>query len=79
VKVSKFTRSILNEYRQALVAIFGEELDSVVLYGSQARGDPDEGSDIDVLCIMKKQVDYGELIERTSEITAQISLKYTCT
>ncbi len=71
VKVSKSTRSILDEYRQALVAILGDELDSVVLYGSQARGYPDEGSDVDVLCIMKKQVDYGELIKRTSEVTAR--------
>ena len=74
--VSKSTRSILNEYHQALVAILGDELDSVILYGSQARGHPDEGSDVDVLCIMKSQIDYGELIRRTSEITAQLSLKY---
>lgn len=74
--VSKSTRSILDEYRQALVAILGGELDSVILYGSQARGHPDEGSDVDVLCIMTSQVDYGELIRRTSEITAQLSLKY---
>ncbi len=76
MKVSKSTRSMLDEYRQALLAVLGDELDSVVLYGSQARGHPDEGSDVDVLCIMKKQVDYGELIKRTSEVTAQISLKY---
>jgi len=76
MKVSKSTRSILDEYHQALVDILGDELDSVVLYGSQARGHPDEGSDVDVLCIMKKQVDYGELIGRTSEVTARISLKY---
>ena len=76
MKVSNSIRSILDEYRRALVAILGDELDSLVLYGSQARGHPDEGSDVDVLCIMKNQVDYGELIKRTSEITAQISLKY---
>ena len=44
--VSKSTRSILDEYRQALVAILGDELDSVILYGSQARGHPDFGEDV---------------------------------
>ena len=69
-------RQILKEYRTRLEEMLGEDLDSIVLYGSQARGDAIEGSDIDVLCVMKKPFDYGELILRTSEITAEISLKY---
>ena len=72
----KRLRRILKEYRTRLEETLGENLDSIVLYGSQARGDAEEGSDIDVLCVMKKSFDYGELILRTSEITAEISLKY---
>lgn len=72
---SKF-KQILNEYRQRLYEILGDELDSVVLYGSQARGEANAGSDIDVLCIMKKSLDYGELISRTSLATAEISLAH---
>ena len=67
---------ILNEYRQRLKEVVGDELDSLILYGSQARGDTLEGSDIDVLCVMKRPFDYGQLIERTSQITAELSLKY---
>jgi predicted nucleotidyltransferase len=51
-------------------------LDSIVLYGSQARGEAGAGSDIDVLCIMKKSFDYGDLISRTSLATAEISLAH---
>jgi predicted nucleotidyltransferase len=69
-------RQILKEYRTRLEETLGEDLDSIVLYGSQARGDAVEGSDIDVLCVMKRPFDYGELILRTSEITSEISLKY---
>ncbi|GIX47893.1 MAG: nucleotidyltransferase [Candidatus Tectimicrobiota bacterium] len=69
-------RPILEEYRVRLTEVLGDELEALVLYGSQARGDAAEGSDIDVLCVMRGPFDYGELIERTSKLTAEISLKY---
>ena len=72
----KHLREILEEYRNRLVDILGEDLDDIFLYGSQARGDAVEGSDIDVLCIMKKPFDYGHLLQMTSEATAEISLHY---
>jgi predicted nucleotidyltransferase len=67
---------IVGEYRALLAEILGEELESAVLYGSQARGDAVEGSDIDVLCVMRGPFDYGDLIRRTSDAAARISLKY---
>lgn len=69
-------KQILNEYRQRLSEILGGDLDSVLLYGSQARGEASAGSDVDVLCIMKKSFDYGDLIRRTSLATAEISLAH---
>ncbi len=69
-------KRILKEYRTGLKKVLGEDLDSIVLYGSQARRDAVEGSDIDVLCVMKRPFDYGDMILRTSEITAELSLKY---
>ena len=67
---------ILEEYRSRLVKILGDDLELMVLYGSQARKDAAEGSDIDVLCVMNSPIRYGDLINRTSKDTAEISLKY---
>lgn len=69
-------RKILIEHRERLHKILGGDLDSVVLYGSQARGDATDESDIDVLCILKGPFDYGEMILRTGEVSAAISLNY---
>lgn len=66
-------RQILIEYRERLRDVLGDDLDSVVLYGSQSRGDATEASDIDVLCIMKRPFDYGDMILRTGEASAAIS------
>lgn len=69
-------QKILATYRVRLVALLGDHLESMVLYGSQARGDAEEGSDIDVLCVLKGPFDYGDMIQRTSEVTAETSLEY---
>ena len=67
---------IVEEYRRKLVSVLGDELDLIVIYGSQARGEAVEGSDIDVLCVMNNPFRYGDLISRTSWATAELSLKY---
>lgn len=67
---------VLREYREGLGEALGEALDSVILYGSRARGESGDRSDIDVLCVMRGPVDYADLIARTPEITAAPSLKH---
>ena len=67
---------IITEYRNHLVAILGDDLDLMVLFGSQARSDSVAGSDIDILCVIKRPFQYGDLIKKTSHATAQVSLKH---
>lgn len=67
---------ILAELRSRFEEIYGDRLVKMVLFGSQARGDAHAGSDIDVLIVLKGQVNPGEEIKRTSLISADLSLHY---
>jgi predicted nucleotidyltransferase len=67
--------TILNELRVALESIYRERLKQVILYGSQARGDAQLGSDIDVLIVLDGEVSPGEEIHRTGVVVSQLSLK----
>ena len=44
---------ILTEMADIAKATFGEQLESVILYGSYARGDYDQESDIDIMILVK--------------------------
>jgi predicted nucleotidyltransferase len=69
-------KTILTELRRYLADLYGERLVEVVLFGSQARGDAVEGSDIDVLVVLKGEVRQFEEVARTSEFNAALCLKY---
>jgi predicted nucleotidyltransferase len=45
-------RKLLHELKQGLVELYGERLKGVYLFGSYARGDFEEGSDLDVLVVL---------------------------
>ncbi len=67
---------IVRAYRDGLIAALGDRLERLILYGSQARGDAQESSGTDLLCVMRGPFDYGDMIERTSELTAALSLEH---
>lgn len=69
-------RQILSELRTRLESLYGERLEQVILFGSQARGDAVEGSDIDVMIVLKGDVNVGDEISRTSQICSDLSLAY---
>ena len=75
-KLNNNLQNILAELRQSLTALYGTRLGDVVLFGSQARGDAVEGSDIDVLIVLQAEVWPGQEIARTGRIVAGLSLKY---
>ena len=69
-------RDILAELRRQFEVLYGERLVKMVLYGSQARGDAESGSDIDVLVVLQGSVNPGEEIAATGEIVAELSLRF---
>jgi predicted nucleotidyltransferase len=71
-------RDILTELREHFQRLYGPRLVKMILYGSQARGDAEEGSDIDVLVVLEDPVDVGEEIARTGGIVASLSLRNDC-
>ncbi|MBI2567873.1 MAG: nucleotidyltransferase domain-containing protein [Candidatus Schekmanbacteria bacterium] len=70
------TQQVVREYREGLESLFGDQLVGITLYGSFARGEGREGSDIDILCVLDGPFDYGEAIRRSSELTANLSLAH---
>jgi len=70
-------KPILDELREALAAHYGERLSKLVLFGSQARGDAEEDSDIDVLVVLKGEVNQARERRATLESTADICLKHS--
>lgn len=69
-------KPILIHLKQDLTDIYGDRLLHLTLFGSQARGDAEPGSDIDVLVVLKPPVNPGEEIKRTSRAIADLSLHY---
>jgi len=69
-------RAILEKLREQLGALYGDKLYRLILYGSQARGDSEVGSDIDVLVVLEGLIKPYQEIARTEFIVADLSLSY---
>ena len=69
-------RTVTRELRERLRTMYGDRLVKLVLFRPRARGDEVSGSDIDVLVVLRGQVSPCEEIDRTIEITADISLEH---
>ncbi|MFN3967254.1 MAG: nucleotidyltransferase domain-containing protein, partial [Endomicrobiia bacterium] len=52
-------KQALKEVVDRLRKLYGDNLSKVILYGSKARGDATDDSDIDILVVLKKIDDYS--------------------
>ena len=69
-------RQVLKELKSRLAALYGERLKGVYLFGSYARNEAEEESDLDLLIVLDQVENYSREIARTSELISELSLKH---
>ena len=69
-------KELLEEFKKEIEKLYGDRLKQIILYGSHARGDFTEESDIDLLIVLKGKVVPGKEIDRMIDIITEINLKY---
>ena len=67
---------ILKEFREEVENLYENRLKSIILYGSWARGDATEDSDIDLLIVLEGKVIPGKEIDKMIDIITEINLKH---
>lgn len=66
---------IIRKFKKELVRIYGDQIHSILLYGSRARGDERSDSDIDILIVLKSEFNYSEMLKLSDELAASLSLE----
>ncbi|WKZ46698.1 MAG: nucleotidyltransferase domain-containing protein [Anaerolineales bacterium] len=72
-------QTLLEELKKGLTSLYQDRLKGVYLYGSYARGDYEEGSDVDVLIVLDEYERAPIELTRTDDLVADLSLKYLTT
>ena len=69
-------KKILSEVSDALKILYKDNLTDIVLYGSYARNDYTDNSDIDLLVVLNKVDSPGKEIDKIVDVIYDINLKY---
>lgn len=69
--------TIINQFKTGAKTLYGERLKAVILYGSQARGEPTTESDIDLLVVLQGEIVPGREIERMLDLITDLNLEHT--
>lgn len=72
-------KQLLQELKTGIQGLYGNRLKGLYLYGSYARGEQDPGSDLDLLIVLDDYKRYGEEVEKTGQLSSDLSLKYGVT
>ncbi len=75
-KIPRKIRTILDEVKKHLEKIYGNKLKGIILYGSYARGDFTDGSDIDLIILLENMKDPLAEREKYFNEIWELDLKY---
>jgi uncharacterized protein len=67
---------LLKELKSGLAQLYGSRLRGVYLYGSYAREEQDDESDLDILIILANYEHYNAEIVLTGNLISTLSLSY---
>jgi len=69
-------KGLLQELKQALENLYGDRFVSLILYGSHARQEATDDSDIDIMVVLQGTVSPANEIFRMGAIKTALNLKY---
>jgi len=72
-------QELMTKLKLEVVRVYGGRLKGVYLFGSYARNEADEESDVDVLIVLDRVDDYSAEIDRTGEVISELSLRFGVT
>lgn len=70
------TEKIIKKFREEAEKLYGNRLKNIILYGSWARGQATEDSDIDLAVILEGEVDPCREIDAMIDLITDINLDF---
>ena len=70
---------LLAELKKGLTELYGRRLKAVYLFGSYARGDYNNNSDLDVMIVLDNYTSYWDELVYSAELASNLSLEYDVT
>jgi predicted nucleotidyltransferase len=77
MKTKQEVEAVVLDYASQIKALLGDKLDAVILFGSYARGDYEDGSDVDVMVLVHTpQEQLAPLRSKMRDIAFELEWKY---
>src|SRR6185295_18270955 len=75
VESTMLSEEIRKEIRPRLEAVFHDRFRGALLFGSEARGQAEEDSDVDIMVLLREPVELGKDLERIVEALYPLQLQ----